>query len=203
MAITTYAELQTAVANWLHRADLTSAIPDFITLCETEIFRHLRTRDNEVAFSGTIDTATNTLALPTSYIDLKYAYVSTTPVQWLDRQGARMIRQEYPYPSAVGVPKFIAREGSNFIFGPTSDAAYTVAGVYYKNLGPLSSSAHAIFTNNPDLYLYGSLLAAVPYIKNDSRVPLWQAAYERCMATAQSASDREQFSGSPLRVVTS
>lgn len=201
MAITTYAELQTAVSNWLHRADLTSALPDFVTLAETEIFRRLRVKDLETAFTATI--TANAAALPTSYLELKYAYVSSTPIQWLDRKGARWIREKYPFNSNTGVPKFIAREGSNFIFGPYSDAAYTLAGVYYKNIGPLSSSAHALFTNNPDMYLYGSLLAAVPYLKNDARVPLWRAQYEACMGSAQRASDREDYSGSPLAVVAS
>lgn len=201
MAITTYAELQTAVANWLHRSDLTSAIPDFITLAETEIFRRLRVQDLETAFTGTI--SSNAIALPTSYLDLKYAYVSTTPIQWLDRKSARWIREKYPLTSSSGVPKFIAREGTNFIFGPYADAAYTIAGVYYKNIGPLSSSAHVLFTNNPDLYLYGSLLAAVPYLKDDKRVPLWQAKYEAALIQTQIESDREEFSGAPPAMVAS
>ena len=81
MAITTYSELQTAVSNWLHRSDLTSYIPDFITLAETRIYREVRARDMETAFSDTI--ASGAVALPTSYIDLKHAYISRSPTNWL------------------------------------------------------------------------------------------------------------------------
>ena len=42
MAIGTYAELQTAVANWLDRDDLTDRIPEFIALAEAKMNRNLR-----------------------------------------------------------------------------------------------------------------------------------------------------------------
>ena len=42
MAIGTYAELQTAVANWLDRDDLTDRIPEFIALAEAKMNRVLR-----------------------------------------------------------------------------------------------------------------------------------------------------------------
>ena len=37
MALTTYSELQAAVASWLHRDDLTAQIPDFIRLAEADM----------------------------------------------------------------------------------------------------------------------------------------------------------------------
>lgn len=37
MAITTYAELQTAVGNWLHRSDVSTIIPDLIALGEAHL----------------------------------------------------------------------------------------------------------------------------------------------------------------------
>lgn len=200
MSITTYAELQSAVSNWLHRSDLTSYTPDFITLAESEIFRRLRVADMENSFSSTMTTS-GTIATPSGYLDLKHAYIDGTPVQWLERKSAKWIYQNYPTRSAERKPSFIAREGSNFIFGPYPDSQYTVVGVYYKNLGPLSTTLHAVFTNNPDLYLYGSLLAAVPFLKDDKRVPLWQAKYEQTLQSAQQKDDKEYFSGSDLRMV--
>ena len=47
MAITTYTELKSAVANHLARTDLTSVIPDFISLAEARLSRELETRDQE------------------------------------------------------------------------------------------------------------------------------------------------------------
>jgi len=46
MAISTYSELKTAVANWLDRSDLTDVIPDFITLAETRHKRDFKNQKN-------------------------------------------------------------------------------------------------------------------------------------------------------------
>ncbi len=37
MALTTYTELKTSIGDWLNRSDLTTAIPDFISLAEAQI----------------------------------------------------------------------------------------------------------------------------------------------------------------------
>lgn len=198
MAITTYAELQTAVANWLDRSDLTSRITEFITLGETRIFRELRVKDMETSFSTAI--SSGTIALPTSYVDLKFAYINGSSVQWLERKSNRWIYENYPTRSSDDCPKFIAREGDTFIFGPYPDSNYTVNGVYYKNIGPLSSSAHALFTSNPDLYLFASLCEAEPFMKNDKRVMLWEKKYGIALEAAQRKSDREDYSGSTLQM---
>jgi hypothetical protein len=39
MAISTYTDLKTSIASWLNRDDLTSVIPDFISLAEAGINR--------------------------------------------------------------------------------------------------------------------------------------------------------------------
>jgi len=37
MALTTYTELKSSLADWLNRSDLTSVIPDFISLAEAQM----------------------------------------------------------------------------------------------------------------------------------------------------------------------
>jgi hypothetical protein len=155
----------------------------------------------ETAFSTAI--SSGVIALPTGYKELKFAYINTSPVARLTRKAASWIYEKYPFRSAYGQPAFIAREGSNFIFGPYPDSTYTVSGVYYKNLGPLSSSAHAVFTNNPDLYLYATLVAAEPYIKNDKRLPMLKEEFGRILTSVQMESDKEDESGGGLEMVAS
>lgn len=198
MAITTYAELQTAVSNWLHRSDLSTYIPDFITLAETRIYREVRTRDMEAAFTGTV--TLSGVALPTNYIDLKYAYISGSPVTWLERKSARWIYQNYPNRAQGGTPRVIAREGTSFIFGPAGTG--TITGVAYTRLGSLSATLHGVFTNNPDLYLWGSLAEAEPFLKNDARVALWKAKYNEIRDQVNNLRDEEDQSGSDLAVTT-
>lgn len=201
MSISTYAEAKAAVASRLRRSDTASYIDDWFTLAETDIYRRLRTRDMETAFSTAI--SSGVVALPSSYIDLKFAYISATPTTKLQRKTAAWIYEKYPTRSSDGCPKFIAREGSNFIFGPYPDSNYTVAGVYYKNLGALSSSAHALFTSNPDVYVYGALTMAVRDLKDDAGVARWTPLYEKALQEAQVASDKEDYSGGGLEMVMS
>jgi len=199
MAITTYAQLQTAVSNWLKRGDLSTYIPDMITLAEARIMREVRARSMETSFSDTI--ASGVIALPTSYIELKFAYINSSTVQWLKRQKPLFIYEKYPTRSASGLPKYISREGSNFIFGPYPDTTYTVNGVYYKDIGPLSSSDHVLFTENPDLYLFATLAEAEPFIKNDKRVQLWETKYRQIRDQINGLQDTEEYSGSDLQMV--
>ena len=143
MAITTYAELKTAVTSWLDvaTADLSAVIDDLVTVAEKRIFRECRTRDMEDSFSTAI--SSGTIALPTGYVELKYARIDGTPSQPLERRSAEALYEMYPNRSSEGKPQFIAREASTFIFGPYPDSAYTVKGVYYKRLTVVSSSANA------------------------------------------------------------
>lgn len=179
MALTNYTELQAAVASFTHRSDLTSIIPDLITLAEKRIFREVRVRVMESTFSGTI--ASGVIALPSDYLELKFAYTSANPTSQLSRASASQIYAKYPMRTAEGKPQLIGREGSNFIFGPYPDSAYTVAGIYYAKPTIIATSANALFLANPDLYLYATLAETAPYVEDDPRwsakVALWEGKY--------------------------
>lgn len=200
MSLTTYAQLKTAVAAWLDvsSTDLTSTIDDLVTVGETRIFREARTRDMETALSSTI--TTGVIALPTSYVALKFAYIDGSPTQRLERRSAEWIYQKYPQRSAEGKPQFIAREGSNFIFGPFADSGYLVKGRYYMRLAALSGSVNALFTANPDLYLFAALAESEPLIGRDARVPLWEQKYQRILAEVNSEDRQEDASGGALQM---
>jgi hypothetical protein len=200
MTIATYADLQTAVAGWLHRADLTSNIPDFVTLADNRISNDLRVRQMETTQASTI--ASGVISVPTNYIELRDAYISsTTPYSNLDRKNANWIYDHYPYRASTGLPVTIAREGSNFIFGPFPDSNYTVTLVYYNRFAALSASTNSIFTTYPGLWLFASLCEAAPFIKDDKRLALWEAKYKYLFELIQKESNDEEYSGSVLTMV--
>lgn len=198
MSISTYGELKTAVAGWLNRSDLTSIIPDLIRLGELRIYRDLRIRPMETALNSTI--SSGVIAVPSGYVELKYAYIDTTPVGKLQRKDSEWIYFNYPTRAADGQPKFIAREADNFIFGPYPDSTYTIKGIYYKRLDALSDSntTNWFTTNASDLLLWASLCEAAPYLENDERVGLWEKKYDITKSRVQREDDQEDFSGSPL-----
>ena len=200
MALSTYADLLTAVANELHRSDLTSAIADLVALADSRINSDLRVRQMETSQASTI--ASGVLAIPTNYIELKDAYISSTsPYVNLDRKTANWIYDKYPNRTADTTPAFMAREGSNFIFGPYPDSNYVVTLVYYNRLAALSSAVNSVFSAYPGLWLYASLAESAPYLKNDYRVQIWEAKYKYLFDRIQKESDDEYLSGAVPMIV--
>ena len=65
MAFSNYTELQTSVADWLDRDDLTARIPDFITLAEARFNRLLRIRSMETEAEQVTVAGTRSYSLPT------------------------------------------------------------------------------------------------------------------------------------------
>jgi hypothetical protein len=153
----------------------------------------------ETSFSDT--TSSNSISLPTSYLELKYAYVDKDSDQHLKRVDASMIYEKYPNSTASSSrPYFIAREGSTFIFGPRALDNLTIAGYYWKNLGAVADSAHALFTGYPDLYLFGSMVNAYEYTKDFEAAQYYEMRYIQQKDLANGLNVREDYSGSDLQM---
>jgi len=178
MSLATYADLQNQTISFLHRANLLDAVaadnvPDLIRLGELWIFRNARTSDMEASLSVTISSGVATV--PTDYAAMKHSRIDGSPSTPLRMRPAKWIYERYPLRSSDGKPFFIGRDGANFVFGPYPDSGYTVLGTYYAKPTSIQSSANALFTANPDLYLYAALAEAEGYTKNDKRIALWVA----------------------------
>jgi hypothetical protein len=197
-AITDWASLKTEIAAWLNRSDLTNEIPGFIQFGENRVYRDLRVRQMETALSSAI--ASGVIAVPTGYLEMKYAYINGSPTRKLERKDAEWIYHNCPTRSADGAPKFFAREATNFIFAPYPDSAYTVKGVYYKQLPALSGSntTNWLTSDVPDLILFASLCEAAPWLQDDARIPIWEKKYAQIKERVQLNDEQEEFSGSPL-----
>lgn len=198
MSLTTYAQLQTAVTNWLHRDDLASIVPDLITIGEKRIFRTVRTREMETALTGTI--ASGVIPIPADYLAIKFAYLAMTPVALLKKSSASQIYADYPLRASSGTPVSIAREGSNFIFGPYPSTTETIGGIYYAKPTSIDTSANALFLANPDLYLFAALCEATPYLKDDPRIVVWEAKLANIMTDIKKQEADESAAGGGLTV---
>jgi hypothetical protein len=196
--ITDYATLVTAISDYLARSDLTSYIPNFLQNAQTKIYRSLRLRSMETTLSGTM--SGGVLALPDDYLQLKYAYLDTSPKVFLERTSPETIYTKYRAGNRSGRPLDIAREGSNFIFGPLPDSDYAVGGVYYSLPELLSESnpTNWFLENASDVLLYASLLEAQPFLMNDKRIPTWASFMSESIRLLQEQEKRENSSGSTL-----
>ena len=199
MALTTYTELKTSIGDWLNRSDLTTVIPDFISLAEAQVERTLRTRQMIVRANASFDAQYG--AVPSDFLETKSLKLTSTnpetPLQFLSIDALDNEMTKY---TASGKPKFFGVVGGQFRIVPTPDSNYTTELTYYAKLTKLSSSVASnwLLSSSPDIYLYGALLQAAPYLQDDARIQTWATLYERALNDLQTADDRGASSGGAL-----
>ena len=202
MAISNYSELNTAVANWLDRDDLTDRIPEFIALAEARFNRLLRIRAMETKQTASTVASQRNLALPTNFIQMRNLQINTSPITSLEYVTPEMYDRLYG-GSDTGTPKAYTILADEIQLGPIPASVQTIEMLFYKKFDALTSSAATnwMITNAPDVYLYGCLLEAEPFIMNDPRVQLWATAFQQAIKDIQDQDNRDRHSGSALRVM--
>jgi hypothetical protein len=195
----TYAELKSTIADYLNRDDLTSVIPTFIKLAESKFNRKLRVRQMVKRAQATIETTF--FAPPGDWLESKEFQLNTNPItklEFITESYANSLRAgRY---SAAGKPQYYTVVGSQLEFIPTPDTEYEGELTYYAKIPALSDSntSNWLLTYAPDLYLYGALIEAEPYLKNDERVGLWGELYLRVVADIEVADERASVASTPL-----
>lgn len=199
MALDTFAGLKATIADYLNRDDLTSVIPSFITLAEAKFNRKLRTRQMVKRATATIDT--QYFAYPTDWLQAKEFVLNTSPITYMefvtDKQ-ANELRQDKII--AVGKPTYYTIVGTQIEVIATPDTGYTGELTYYGKIPALSDSntSNWLLTYAPDLYLYGALLEASPYLKDDERLAVWGQMYITSISDIEIADQRASVSSTPI-----
>ncbi len=199
MALNTYSALQTTIANYLSRDDLTAAIPDFIQLAEIRLRRDLRLRQMLTQTSTAATGGVATISLPSDFLQARDVYVDSDPDFPITYSTpSTFIRNGRTNES--GVPAFYTILGSTIQFAPIPDSNYTIKILYYAAPDFLSTSntSNVFLANCPDAVLYGALGEAEPYLMNDPRLQTWGALYDRAIAALTRSDEEGQYSGVPL-----
>ena len=204
MAITTYAELQTAAANWLDRTDLTARIPEFIELAEANFNRVIRQPDM-VTKNDSFSIAGRYTTLPTDTLEIVRIVVDLTPVIVLEYLTPEEISERRIVMSATGKPYYftvIGGSSNQLEVVPSPDDTYTSSIVYYTRIPALTDSATTnwLLTAHPDISLFGTLVEAEPYLKNDERMPMWTSRLDKALMALRLQGERELHTGSSLRM---
>ena len=196
-----YTQLQAAVADFLNRQDLTATIPTFVSLAEAGFNRSIRSR--KMIGRSTTTLFQHFTALPEDFLEAKNVQLNTTPVQPLEFLSLEMAddlrASAYRNP---GEPQFYTVVGDTIEVVPVPNGEYQIELTYYKRIPSLSVSAPSnwLLEANPDLYLYGTLVASAPYLKEDERLPMWAEWTKALIAALNDESDRAEFSGSTLKI---
>ena len=201
MAISTYTELKSAVADWLNRDDLTSVIPTFIALAESNMERTLRTRNMLVRSNATIDTQYS--AVPADFLEIRSMKItSSSPSTPMIFKSIEQMDDLDATTTASGIPKYFSVVGGQIRVHPTPNTGHTAELGYYAKLSKLSDSVSSnwILTSHPDAYLYGALIQAAPYLKEDERTGIWTQLYASAIEAIKTADDRAATSGGSLKI---
>ena len=206
MALSTYTDLKATIASYLARDDLTSVIPDFITLAEAKFNRALFVPQMEQRSTATVDTTSTEpefVSLPGDFQTMRAVRLNGVTgkprLSYLSK--TQLDDYRYGIDNVTDQPAYFTIIGSEMELAPTPNDAFTLEMTYRKNLSPLASnSTNWLLTNHPDAYLYGSLMESEPYMKNDQRVQLWAAALSTVIGDINLLGARQSIDAGPSTI---
>jgi hypothetical protein len=185
--VMTYDSLVENIQSYLERTDTATVekIPLFIMLAEQIIASQLK-------FLGNLNVVQSQLVLNEPIVQKPARWHKTISINITvdgKRQPVFLRKYEYlkeywPDDTATDVPKYYCDyDYDHWVVAPTPDEAYQFEVLYYQRLVPLDSANQTNWLTRyaPQALLYGSLLQAMPFLKNDDRIPAWQAQYQSVM----------------------
>lgn len=188
-SVMTYDTLVENIQSYLERTDTSTIdkIPLFIMLAEQVIASQIKFLGNLTVNTSNMIAGTSTIAKPARWhktVSMNVTVAGTR--QPILNRRYEYLREYWPDPTAQGTPVFYADyDYSNWLVAPTPSSAFAFEVLYYERVQPLDSSNQTNWFTiyAPQALLYGSLLQAMPFLKNDERVPMWQGQYKLIMDT--------------------
>jgi hypothetical protein len=202
-AFSTYSDLQSTIASYLARTDLTAMIPAFIQLAETRLRRELRLRVMlRVATTNTV-ASDSTVQLPSDFLEMRDLHFNTDPTTVL-KYNTPSIFYRNSHSTVGGRPVQYTVLANEFQLAPIPDSIYEMQMLYYAAPAFLSNTitTNVFLANCPDLLLYAALGEASPYLMDDARLQTWASLYERGVSALSTSDDQGEYGGSPLVITT-
>jgi hypothetical protein len=190
--VMTYDSLTYYVLQYLERSDQATinAIPTFITLAEFEIAQEIKTLGQLQIVESTMNAGSPNLPKPARWR-------KTVSMNYTDSSGNKnpVLLRKYEYlinynqnGSTTSAPLYYADTSWDWWYiAPTPDQAYSFEVLYYERIAPLSSTNQTnwLTQNAPTAMLYGTLLQAMPFLKNDQR-QIFQQKYTEAITSLKS-----------------
>lgn len=198
MSITTFAELKTAVSNYLKgRNDIDDRIDEFIALGEKRINRRLRV---EEMMSTSTTASAATVTLPTDLLEIDSVVLQSDPKVVLESLEKRVAARDYPFTTTGKPVAYRVRDGSLLMYPSPQDTTNIVI-EYFARPTALSTSntTNTIFPLYADLFLYAAMVEAMVYLYDDQRLPVWKGLFDEGIEDANRAATRKRLRGVRLR----
>ena len=196
MTITSYATLQSEIASWLNRDDLTSIIPTFIQFVESDVNSRLRHQKMVVRAQATSNQ--EYVQLPGDWLEAINIHIvdGEQPLRFVTLDEADRINKQ----QIITQPSFYSIMDDALEIIPAPESNIDIEMIYYGKITSLSNqnTSNWLLVKAPDLYLYGSLVHASPYLLDDQRVGMFANMYNSRLESLALESDKAVHSGSPL-----
>ena len=190
----TYAELKTAIANYLNRSDLTSDLDTFIDNVEAELNRRLRTKDMIKRATATADS--QYLTVPTDWIEAINVEITSNDFSPLFQQSIESLDvYRKSNNNSTGQPVYFAMVDDSIELAPTPDVEYTLQLTYYAKISALSdtNTSNLVSVSHPDVYLYGALKHASIFVMEDERIPMFTQQFEKALEEMRLEQEKAAF----------
>lgn len=191
-AVMTYTSLVEDISSYLERTDTATLekIPTFIMLAEQQIAL-------EIKFLGNLTVQESSMVATEPVISKPARWRKTVSMNVVvagNRQPVLLRKLEYlreywPNATETDIPIYYADyDYTHWLVAPTPDIDYSFEVLYYERVQPLDSTNQTNWFTiyAPQALLYGTLLQAMPFIKNDERIPMWKAQYDLVINTLKS-----------------
>jgi hypothetical protein len=192
----TFESLKTDVKRYLERSALASLDPTFADQLPRLINLAERRAARELKIQGFINAVTGTLAVGQSVIPKPDRWRDTISInigtgtgfnarKTLFTRAYEYLRSYWPDSTQTEEPLFYSDYNyDNWLIAPSAQLAYPFE-VLSDELPALlddDTQTNWLTENAPQLLLYGTLLEATPFLKNDDRIAMWQSMYDRAAA---------------------
>lgn len=219
MSFASYAELVDTICKWANRDDddFVTRVPDFIRLAEARMQRDLRPFSTRITNFSLPISATTGRAGPypslAGIVQVEHVglvvhdgNIAFSPAMALVHETEADVLEWHAQTPRTGRPTRYTISGQDILVYPFPDVPKDSLGVdsFYKvvltMVGPSLSFAVPVTSGNfsfnpivrdhPDLYLYGALVSAEPYLAHDERLPLWEKLFADTISAVNLQHDR-------------
>jgi hypothetical protein len=170
----TYQELFDAIESYTEvvgQTDFQENIPNFVRNTELLV-------NNTVQLPAFRRNVTGEATELFQYVNAPSDFLSVFSLAVIDASGnytyllqkdVNFIREAYPYPTAIGTPKYYSLFSStSFLLGPTPDDNYGMELHYYAAPESIVDAGFSWLGQNfPNVLLWGSLIEAYMYLKGE------------------------------------
>lgn len=176
----------------------------FAQQAEQRIYNTVQLANLRKNVTGTLTTGNKYLQAPSDFLSTYSIAVidDNDEFHYLLNKDVNFIREAYPKPTSIGLPKHYAIFGPrsddvnelSFIVGPTPDASYAVELHYYYYPESIVTAGTTWLGENFDSALMnGALVEAIRYMKGEpDMVKLYQDMYTQSIALLKNLGDGKQ-----------